>query len=124
MNTLKIPDWVPGLGGKGINIPTIPLLAEGGVLEKGQTGFLEGNGAEAVVPLHQNKKWIHAVAEDMDNAMGGFGSAVVAVLQDILDQLIVISGMGITLDTGALVGALANPMDVRLGKIRAQKARS
>lgn len=124
LNTLKIPDWVPGLGGKGINIPTIPLLAEGGILEKGQTGFLEGNGAEAVVPLHQNKKWIHAVAEDMDNAMGGSGSAVVAVLQDILDQLIVISGMGITLDTGALVGALANPMDVRLGKIRAQKARA
>lgn len=124
INRIKIPNWVPVVGGKGFSIAEIPELEQGGILEKGQTGFLEGNGAEAVVPLHQNKKWIHAVAEDMDNAMGGSGSAVVAVLQDILDQLIVISGMGITLDTGALVGALANPMDVRLGKIRAQKARA
>lgn len=26
LNKLKIPDWVPGLGGKGINIPLIPQL--------------------------------------------------------------------------------------------------
>ena len=30
LNMLKIPDWVPGLGGKGINIPEIPMLASGG----------------------------------------------------------------------------------------------
>ena len=24
LNKLKVPDWVPGLGGKGINIPKIP----------------------------------------------------------------------------------------------------
>lgn len=29
MNKLKIPDWVPGIGGKGINIPLIPQLAKG-----------------------------------------------------------------------------------------------
>lgn len=124
LNKLSIPDWVPGFGGKGINIPLIPELAQGGVLEKGQMGFLEGNGAEAVVPLHQNKKWIHAVAEDMDNATSGANTAVLAVLQSILEQLTIIASMGITLDTGALVGALADPMDVRLGKIRAQKARA
>lgn len=71
LNKIKIPDWVPGVGGKGFSISTIPLLEEGAVLEKGQTGFLEGNGAEAVVPLHKNKKWISAVAEDM--AASGLG---------------------------------------------------
>ena len=30
LNKLKIPDWVPGIGGKGINIPLIPKLAAGG----------------------------------------------------------------------------------------------
>ena len=30
INKLKIPDWVPGVGGKGINIPLIPKLATGG----------------------------------------------------------------------------------------------
>lgn len=37
LNKLKIPDWVPGIGGKGINISEIPLLAKGGnVIEDGQ----------------------------------------------------------------------------------------
>ncbi|MGN0489400.1 MAG: hypothetical protein ACI4HO_09085 [Ruminococcus sp.] len=43
--------------------PTIPKLEEGGVLEKGQVGFLEGNGDEAVVPLSQNTEWIDRVAD-------------------------------------------------------------
>ena len=30
LNKLKIPDWVPGVGGKGLNIPLIPQLATGG----------------------------------------------------------------------------------------------
>ena len=29
LNKLKVPDWVPGVGGKGINIPLIPMLAKG-----------------------------------------------------------------------------------------------
>lgn len=29
LNLLKVPDWVPGIGGKGINIPLIPMLAKG-----------------------------------------------------------------------------------------------
>ena len=33
LNKIKIPDWVPGVGGKGINIPLIPELAAGGFTE-------------------------------------------------------------------------------------------
>lgn len=62
LNKIKIPDWVPVVGGKGLNIPTIPELAKGGVLKKGQTGYLEGDGAEAVVPLEKNTEWIKKVA--------------------------------------------------------------
>ena len=29
LNKIKVPDWVPVLGGSGINIPEIPLLAKG-----------------------------------------------------------------------------------------------
>lgn len=70
LNKVQIPDWVPGVGGAGINIPEIPLLAKGGVLKRGQVGLLEGSGAEAVVPLEQNTQWISAVASEM-SAMGG-----------------------------------------------------
>lgn len=29
LNSIQIPDWVPGVGGKGINIPTLPTFAKG-----------------------------------------------------------------------------------------------
>lgn len=123
LNKIKIPSWVPFVGGKGINIPTIPTLETGGILEKGQVGYLEGNGAEAVVPLDKNKKWIRAVAQDMDAAMGGDGQTIV-VLTKILALLEQISRMGLFLDTGALVGGIAPAMDRQLGQIQAQKERS
>lgn len=71
INKIKIPDWVPGIGGYGINIPKIPNLAKGGVLKKGQLGLLEGNGAEAVVPLENNKRWIAATAKELKGALQG-----------------------------------------------------
>lgn len=87
INKIKIPDWVPGVGGKGFSIKEIPLLEQGGVLEKGQTGFLEGNGAEAVVPLDQNRKWISAVAADMNAAVGGDNERLDRII-DLLEQLV------------------------------------
>ena len=49
----------------------LPQMATGGVLKKGQIGILEGSGAEAVVPLDQNQKWISAVAKQMKESIGG-----------------------------------------------------
>lgn len=106
------------------SVPQIPELEAGAVLEKGQVGLLEGNGAEAVVPLHQNRKWISAVARDMDEALGGSNSQVVALLTDILAALEELAGMDIFLDTNALVGGLAKPMDRKLGQLQAAKGRS
>ena len=64
LNKIKIPSWVPGVGGKGLNFDTIDKLAEGGVLKRGQVGILEGSGAEAVVPLEKNKQWIARVVDE------------------------------------------------------------
>jgi hypothetical protein len=36
LNKIKVPDWVPGVGGKGINIPKIPMLAQGGYVRANQ----------------------------------------------------------------------------------------
>lgn len=54
-----------------ISIPEIPYLEKGGILKKGQIGLLEGNGAEAVVPLDKNRKWVASVVREMDRASGG-----------------------------------------------------
>ncbi len=69
INSISGAVGIPAIG----RIPTItiPKLEEGGVLEKGQVGILEGTGAEAVVPLDQNKAWISRVAADMNSAVGG-----------------------------------------------------
>ena len=52
-----------------LTVPQIPQLEKGGILKKGQVGFLEGKGAEAVVPLENNKKWIAATAADLKKAL-------------------------------------------------------
>lgn len=72
--SVDIPKWVPIYGGDhfGLDIPYIPYLERGGILKKGQVGLLEGNGAEAVVPLDRNKAWIRAVSKDMAKIMPQF----------------------------------------------------
>ena len=47
------------------DVPQIPELAKGGVLQKGQVGYLEGDGSEAVVPLEQNTEWTQQVAKQI-----------------------------------------------------------
>ena len=52
INNVKAPDWVPGIGGKSINIPLIPKLAKGGIVDKATLAMIgEGKSAEAVIPL-------------------------------------------------------------------------
>lgn len=89
----KIAEKV-GMKGK---IPTIdnidlPRLEEGGILEKGQIGLLEGKGAEAVVPLDQNRKWISALAKDMEaeGLVGGNRQQtqrIIELLEMLIDML-------------------------------------
>ena len=87
LNKLEVPDWVPLVGGKGIDIPLIPKLEKGGILKKGQMGFLEGSGDEAVVPLDQNRAWISAVARDMKAETGADNGKLQQII-DLLELLI------------------------------------
>jgi phage-related minor tail protein len=50
---VSIPSWIPGIGGKsfGIDIPSIPMLAEGGIVTKPTLAMIGEAGAEAVIPL-------------------------------------------------------------------------
>ena len=50
--SFKVPGWVPGIGGKGFDVPDIPMLAEGGIVTGPTLAMIgEGNGPEAVIPL-------------------------------------------------------------------------
>jgi hypothetical protein len=49
--SFSVPDWVPGLGGKGFDVPNIPMLAEGGIVNSPTLAMIGEAGPEAVVPL-------------------------------------------------------------------------
>ena len=75
LNNIKVPDWVPGLGGKGINIPKIPELAKGGIVDEATLALIgEGNASEAVIPL--DRTLTKYIAEAMKQA-GGNGNITV-----------------------------------------------
>lgn len=60
---------LPGVSISTIPTISLPRLAKGGVLKKGQIGFLEGDGDEAVVPLSQNTEWIDKIADKLNSKM-------------------------------------------------------
>jgi hypothetical protein len=49
--SFKVPGWVPGLGGKGFDVPNIPMLADGGIVTGPTIAMIGERGPEAVVPL-------------------------------------------------------------------------
>lgn len=55
LNTVRIPDWVPAVGGRGINIPLIPQLAKGTNNWKGGIVQISERGGE-IVDLPQGSR--------------------------------------------------------------------
>lgn len=64
LNNIKIPKWVPGVGGKSFSISTLPYLADGGHILNGQAIVGEAgpelltnkNGKTTVTPLSDEEK--------------------------------------------------------------------
>ena len=53
-----------------IDIPQIPELEYGGILKRGQHGFLEGKNDEAVIPLQNNTEGLRRIAGLLSAEMG------------------------------------------------------
>jgi len=47
----NIPSWVPVIGGKGFEVPEIPMLADGGIVTGPTLAMIGERGPEAVIPL-------------------------------------------------------------------------
>jgi hypothetical protein len=67
--SFKVPGWVPGLGGKGFDVPNIPMLANGGIVTSATLALIGEKGPEAVVPLSKADQY----------GMGGGGNVYVTV---------------------------------------------
>lgn len=73
---INLINKIPGVSVGKVGRLSLPRLAQGGVLAKGQIGLLEGSGAEAVVPLERNKQWVSAVADDMVRELTGNNTTI------------------------------------------------
>lgn len=50
--SFKVPSWVPGIGGKGWDMPDLPVLDTGGIVSQPTLAMLAANSKpEAIVPL-------------------------------------------------------------------------
>ena len=82
--SVTIPDWVPGVGGKtlGFNLPTIPQLAEGGIVT-GPTILEAGEaGDEAIIPLPELWSNMQSLMAD---AFGGYSDQLAAVTEQLAE---------------------------------------
>lgn len=80
--SVTIPDWVPGVGGKtlGFNLPTIPQMAEGGIVT-GPTILEAGEaGDEAIIPLPELWSNMQALMAD---ALGGYSNQLAAITEQL-----------------------------------------
>lgn len=103
LNKIKLPDWVPAIGGKGINIPLIPKLATG-------TNYVAGEGlaylheGEAVVPKKYNP------------AVGGYGNNYQPNITIIADMDVNKFGKAFVRDIKTFAGGAKNAYNYGGGK--------
>ena len=106
---IKVPDWVPSIGGKqfGFNIKTItatqiPKLATGGIVTSSILANIGERGKEAVLPLENNTEWMDILAEKIANRNSAPTKVVISLDGKELGWATVKSINSITKQTGKL----------------------
>lgn len=80
-----VPSWVPVAGGTRVRFPSLPRLADGGIVTRAQYAMLgEGGDPEAVVPLNERK-----VSEFVRGLQGGGGAAGGVTVNVSIDTVVV-----------------------------------
>jgi hypothetical protein len=76
---------VPGLGGKGFDVPDIPMLAAGGIVTGPTLAMIGEAGPEAVIPLDRMGQMGGGTTVNI-NVNGGDPNAVVQALRTYMRQ--------------------------------------
>ena len=80
----SVPSWVPVIGGKGFDVPDIPMLAEGGIVTGPTLAMIGERGPEAVIPLNRAGGMGMGGANITVNVSSADPNAVVAALQQYI----------------------------------------
>ena len=102
LNRIKVPDWVPGLGGKSPNFPTIPKLATGGIVSPANGGSIiyagDGGQNEWVVPESKMASLVAQINKRTNGDVGGLTKHIVVNntynVRDKVDAQMVASDLG------------------------------
>lgn len=92
LNKIKIPKWVPGIGGKGINIstisnvPQIPAFAQGGYPETGQLFLARENGINEMIGRIGNRSAVANNDQIVEAVSSGVAGAVADVMMAFMGQ--------------------------------------
>lgn len=102
LNSIKVPDWVPGLGGKSPNFPMIPRLATGGIVPPTNGGSIiyagDGGQNEWVVPESKMASLVAQINRRTENESGGMTKHITVNntynVRDKVDAQMVASDLG------------------------------
>src|SRR5690606_14407242 len=91
LNKIKLPKWVPGIGGKGINIPLIPKLAKGTDYWKGGIAQVHERGGEIIDLPRGSRVYPHDKSVTMAREQGRKeGSRISSInIAKLADQIVV-----------------------------------
>jgi hypothetical protein len=82
--SFKVPGWVPGIGGKGFDVPDIPMLASGGIVDSATLALIGESGPEAVIPLDKLGNYGGGITINVSGALDP--SAVARQIRQLLTQ--------------------------------------
>lgn len=110
LNKLKIPDWVPGVGGKGFNIPLIPMLERGSNYTPDTfiAGDVNGKGGELITGAKGRKVFTAAQTGDIFKNLEAARSA--QVQQVIITLAPALQAMLASAGAAAAAGGAAMPV--------------
>lgn len=70
------------IAGLSMNIPSLPYLAKGGIVENPTLAMIGEAGKEAVMPLERNTEWIDKLAEKISMSGGSGGGNLIVKIGD------------------------------------------
>lgn len=115
LNTMKVPDWVPEIGGMGVNIPLIPQLARGTGNWTGGLVQVHELGGEIIDLPQGSRVYPHDKSVAMARAEGAASGSQSLTIAKLADQIIVREDADIDRIANALADRIKKAKEKRGG---------
>lgn len=106
LNKIKLPDWIPGIGGAGINIPEIPMLAKGAL--RSPDTFIAGENGPELIAGSAGKRVF--TANQTDGILGKVKNAFQTAKEVVANPKTVSPGLALAGAGGASVVIHSSPI--------------